>query len=195
MPVETQIVHYPEREKYVVGQGQYIAATSSTVQKAAQYTTGQYTTGQYTTGAHYTTGGQYATTYQAPVASYQTTTTAPVAYQTTTTAPASYQTYQTSSVPVGYTTGAQYQTVTSSHVSGSRVGQSFVSGAHGTGSNYVYTSGGPIETSTYTSAGYAQPLSSYGYTTQDGTHITSTGHVLGNYSGEVKGNQSYQTNV
>ena len=178
-------MHYPEREKYVVGQGQYIAATSSTVQKAAQYTTGQYTTGQYTTGAHYTTGGQYATTYQAPVTSYQTTTTAP----------ASYQTYQTSSVPVGYTSGAQYQTVTSSHVSGSRVGQSFVSGAHGTGSNYVYTSGGPIETSTYTSAGYAQPLSNYGYTTQDGTHISSTGHVLGNYSGEVKGNQSYQTNV
>ena len=26
LPVETQIVHYPEREKYVAGQGKYIQA-------------------------------------------------------------------------------------------------------------------------------------------------------------------------
>ena len=72
-------------------------------------------------------------------------------------------------------------------------GQTFASGAHGTGTNYVYTSGGPIETSTYTSGGYAQPLSTGGYVTADGTHLSNTGNIVSGST--VKNNTSYATNV
>ena len=84
LPVETQIVHYPEHEKYVAGQGgRYIQAgyaeegsrvggavaygsgsgvggTYTTYGPTTTYTTGGYTTGGYTTGG-YTTGGNYTT--------------------------------------------------------------------------------------------------------------------------------------
>ncbi len=128
----------------------------------------------------------YQTNYQnvqnVPSATYQTHT-----IPTTST----YQTYQTQAIPT--TTTYQTQGYSTSNVYGGHVGQSFVSGAHGTGSNYAYTSG-PLETTTYTTAGYAQPLSSAGYVTKDGTHLTSTGHIISSGS-QVKGNQSYQTSV
>lgn len=76
-------------------------------------------------------------------------------------------------------------------------GQGFATGASGSGSNYGYTSGGQLETSTYTTAGYAQPLSHTGYVTKDGTHLSTTGQVL-NQTGNtsfVKNNVSYQTNA
>jgi len=100
-----------------------------------------------------------------------------------------YQTYQ-STVP----TTTAYQLGSSSVVGRTpTVGQTFVSGAHGTGSNYVYTSGGPLETSTYTSGGYAQPLSTGGYVTADGTHLSHTGNIVG--GSQVKNNASYATNI
>ena len=64
----------------------------------------------------------------------------------------------------------------------------------------MYTSGGPLETSTYTSGGYAQPLATHGYVTKDGTHLSTTGNVVGGTttytsSSQVKNNQSYQTSI
>jgi len=178
LPVETQIVHYPEREKYVAGQGKYIKAG---------YTTGSQV---YTSTAPVTT----TTTYQ---------TTAPVTYQTTNVVPGFVNTAVSN---YGYTSSSNYVASGPSYISSSRVNtttvpvntQSFVSGAHGTGSNYGYTTGGGLETSAYTSAGYAQPLSGVGYVTKDGTHLSSTGHIVSgvNTSGsQVKNNQSYQTSA
>lgn len=179
LPVETQIVHYPEREKYVAGQaGKYIQAVAPVTRASRVY---QPATTTYQTVQAV---APVTTTYQTvqPVTTYQT-----VQPTTTTT---TYQTVQA----VQPTT---YQTqVSSSRVAPSVINtQSFVSGAHGTGSNYVYTSGGPLETSTYTSGGYAQPLSSLGYVTKDGTHLSTTGHIVGPSGSQVKANQSYQTSV
>jgi hypothetical protein len=66
--VETQIIHYPEREKYVVGQGKYIQAGYATtggshayVQPGAATTTTTtyqtYQTGPTTTNYTYQAGG------------------------------------------------------------------------------------------------------------------------------------------
>ena len=65
LPVETQIVHYPEREKYVAGQGgKYIQA--GYVEKGAVsggYVSGGVSGGNYQTttyntgGSHYVSGG------------------------------------------------------------------------------------------------------------------------------------------
>jgi len=89
----------------------------------------------------------------------------------------------------GPATGAALYTATTTG------GQGFASGAHGTGSNYAYTSGGPLETSTFTTGGYAQPLSTAGYVTKDGTHLSTSGQVLNAASSLVKNNVSYQTNA
>ena len=55
LPVETQIVHYPERDNYVAGQGQYIKAG---------YVEGGYATGAttYQQGVSYQTGATYVPT-------------------------------------------------------------------------------------------------------------------------------------
>lgn len=195
MPVETQIVHYPEREKYVVGQGRYIQ--------------GGYT-GSHVHGSHIHTGS-HVHTHTAPTTTTYTTQTVPttVAYQTYQSTVPTQAAYQVASSTYGTTTGnnlayqtyqntvpsqAAYQIASSGVRGGSAVGgQSFTSGAVGTGSNYVYTSGGPLETSTYTTGGYAQPLSVGGYVTKDGTHLSNTGNIVS--SSQVKNNTSYATNV
>ena len=74
--VETQIVHYPEREKYVAGQGgQYIKGGVATVGSVGNVGTVGYTTGNVGT-VGYTTGATTTQSYVVPgSATYQTYTT------------------------------------------------------------------------------------------------------------------------
>ncbi len=201
MPVETQIVHYPEREKYVAGQGKYIKAGTSGSQVYATNTTTTYQTAIPTT-TNYTTAVPATTSYTTSVPQTYVSGGYTGGYTTGGYTTGGYTTggYTTG----GYTTGGYTTSGQTTYISNSRVNttipvntQSFVSGAHGTGSNYGYTTGGGLETSAYTSAGYAQPLSGVGYVTKDGTHLSSTGHIVsGNTSGsQVKNNQSYATNI
>ncbi len=192
LPVETQIVHYPEREKYVAGQaGRTIhAGYSTSTHTHVQPTTYQTQTivSQPTTLAYQTYQNTVPTqaAYQIAGSSSQYGTSSGVGP-----ANLAYQTYQ-STVPGQ----AAYQIASSSsqyRTSGVSGGQTFATGAHGTGANYTYTTGGPLVTSTYTTGGYAQPLSTGGYVTADGTHLSNAGNVVS--GSNVKNNTSYATNV
>lgn len=73
MPVETQIVHYPEREKYVASQGKYIKATAGSQAYNSSYATGPVATSTYVSGSRVTPGSQTYYTTGAPTSSVYNT--------------------------------------------------------------------------------------------------------------------------
>lgn len=133
LPVETQIVHYPERDNYVPQQGQFIQKYidgGSQVRRNEQtvtyiaggntgYTTA-YNTGKYITGG-YNSGSRVGQTV--------TYTTGPVTYGYTSGSRVGQTVTYTQPVQVGYT-NTTYTSGANYGVSGSRVGQ-----------NVTYTTG------------------------------------------------------
>ena len=137
LPVETQIVHYPERDNYVPGQGQYIKAGyveggySTGYQQGVTTTNTQYIPGSTTTYVQggYPVEGGYTTTYVSGAG--QSGVRAGLVQGGTTT-------YSTGPV---YTTGQTYTTTGPVYTTGQTTyttGQTYVTGGSGIRGENVY---------------------------------------------------------
>ena len=143
IPVETQIVHYPERDNYVPAKTQtrteYVGVVNGGYEQQGSrvggtYVTGGSNVGQTTTTYAYGGNASYPTNY---TTGYQTT--GYVAPTTTTT------TYQTTGYVAPTTTTTTYQTTgaTGGYVTGgSGVRSGYVTGGSGVRGNATYVSSG-----------------------------------------------------
>jgi hypothetical protein len=171
IPVETQIVHYPERDNYVPAKGQiqtqYIGVQGQTAVQGGQVVQGgQYSTvqgGQYSTvqggyqSGYQQSGSRVGATYGNVQASgYQTGSSYPVG--------GSYTTGQQ-----GYTTGQQvYTTGQQGAQYGYQQGGQYVSGGSRVGSNQYVTGGSGVRgNNTYVTGGSG---------VKQGSFETSTGY-------------------
>jgi len=181
IPVETQIVHYPERDNYVPAQTkvrtEYVGVqpgvtTTSAVQGVTYQTgsrvgtttnvTGGSGVGQYSTSG-YTTGGYQQVVYGQPTSNQQVyyTTNQPTTTQQVVYSNQPVSTYVSGTQPVSYVSGTGGYVSGGYVTGGSGVRTGYVTGGSGVRTNqnatYVSSGSGVKQASYETSTGYYNP--------------------------------------